>query len=255
MTDWSSKKHQLISCVLRCTAARISSCLSHSFGVAALPVRGASDHPQTQTWDDPQVLLHQDGYSFYRWECTEETSSQTKRKKHTLLFTFFFLLYKCAICHTAVWVWSVCVCGDLFSGAVLDEKMMTLRYTVWNQISSIQASFPQIVCAVKQSCSCCNKYSVHHLKRPNILISTSVKIWNMGRGVFFFFICVVGKSVECKYRRESPGRMGMMLPFRVWPLYQIADQLRIYWPISNGHLMKNYETSWLLKQVLLTLQA
>lgn len=35
---------------------------------SAFPGRGASAHPQTQAWDDPQILLNQDRRSLHRWE-------------------------------------------------------------------------------------------------------------------------------------------------------------------------------------------
>lgn len=61
---------------------------------AALPVRGASDHPQTQAWDDPQVPLHQDRYGFYRWGSPRQTTKHAKKKTfdgchsfHTLRFS------------------------------------------------------------------------------------------------------------------------------------------------------------------------
>lgn len=47
---------------------------------AALPDRGASAHPQSQAWDDPQVPLHQERCSLHRYE--PQNTPAAKRPKN-----------------------------------------------------------------------------------------------------------------------------------------------------------------------------
>lgn len=65
---------RLIPCVVSCSCTHLFMSFSLCRCAAALPVGGASDHPQAQAWDDPQVPLHQDGYGVYRWGSPEQTA-------------------------------------------------------------------------------------------------------------------------------------------------------------------------------------
>lgn len=123
----------------------------------ALPARGAPVHSQTQAWDDPEVPPNKDGHKFFRWgqiiHLPEVTAScvpfysllpvQHGRgnvsSKAVTKSAFMSVFTSCIFM-----IWPAFISWEL-DEKKKEKKKITIRYTIYDVITPVQVSFPQVV--------------------------------------------------------------------------------------------------------------